>query len=151
MRRFESDIVGGLFWMAVGFFFALGGVKLNMGTLRNPGPGFLPVIMAMFLILFSLFIFVKGLIRPMKPVYRISWRRHVFVIFSVLFYIFLLNWVGFLLSTFILMFFLFGLLIRGKNRWSKVFFYALTTALAAWLVFSVATKIPFPSPRLLAI
>ena len=150
MRRKESEVVGSLFWMAVGIFFAVGGVKLNVGTLRNPGPGFLPVIMAIILIFSSLFTLARGLIRPVRPISRFPWRRHALMIASVFFYGLLLELVGFLLSTFITMFILFGLL-RGKSSWTMVFIYAAITALAGWLIFSVALNIPFPSPRLITI
>lgn len=148
MRRLGSEVLGSLFWMGVGIFFALGGLKLNIGTLRNPGPGFLPLIMALILVFFSLFPFTKGLIRLETPVKRIFWSRQALMIASVFFYGLLLDCIGFLLSTFILMSFLFGLSIRGKSRWPKVFFYSVATALAAWVVFSWALRIPFPLPRL---
>ena len=151
MKRLESEVVGSLFWMAVGIFFAFGGVELKRGTLRTPGPGFLPLIMAFLLIALSLFVLAKGLIRPVRPVSGIRWRRPALVIASVFFYGLLLDLVGFLFSTFILMFILFGLLIRAKNRWPRVFLYATATAVVAWLIFSVALSVPFPSARVMAI
>jgi hypothetical protein len=136
--------------MAIGIFFATGALKLGVGTLRSPGPGFLPVIMATILILSSLFTLGRGLIRPVRPISRFPWRRHVLMIASVFFYGLLLGLIGFLLSTFITMFILFGLL-RGKSSWIMVLIYAAITAMTGWLVFSVALNIPFPSPRLIAI
>ena len=151
MRRFESEVVGSLFWMAVGIFFAVGGVMLNLGTLRNPGPGFLPLVMALLLVCFSLFTLGKALIKPVRPLSRFPWKRPALVVASVFFYGLLLDLAGFLISTFILTFILFGLLIRSKNRWPKVFFYAAATGVVAWLVFSVALSVPFPPARLMAI
>jgi len=144
-----SEAIGSLFWIAVGGFFAIEGVRLGVKTVKNPGPGFLPVMMALLLILFSLIILIRGLLRPAGSLGGIPWKRHIFVIAVVFFYIFLLDWIGFLTSTFVLMFMLFGLLIRGKNRWRAVFFYSLVTALSAWLVFDIAAKMPFPESRLL--
>ncbi len=149
MRPMESEVVGGLFWMGVGFFF-LSELKLNIGTLRNPGPGFLPKVMASILVLFSLFAFVKGLIRPLKPLREFPWRRPALAITSVFIFGLLLDFVGFLLSTFMLMFFLFSLL-RSKGNWAEVFILAAATSLVSWFVFSVALSVPFPSPRLIAI
>jgi hypothetical protein len=151
MRRLESEVVGGLFWMAVGLSFALAGVKLNVGTLTNPGPGFFPMIIALILTFSGLLTLAKGLIRPVRPVSRISWKQQALATASVFFYGLLLDFVGFLISTFVLMFVLFGLLIKGKSRWQKVFLYAAATAVASWLVFSVALSVPFPSPSLSAI
>ena len=152
MRRLESEVIGGIFWMAVGIFFGLGAIKLNVGTLNKPGPGFLPLIMALILVFFSLFILVKGAIRPLRPVSQIPWKRHALMTASVLFvYGLALDFMGFLPSIFILMFILFGLLIKGKNKWSIVLLYSATTALVAWLTFSVLLKLPFPYPYLMAI
>jgi len=150
-KRIGSETIGSLFWIAVGAFFAIEGARLGVKTLKNPGPGFLPVMTALLLILFSLLILGKGLLRPADAVARIPWRRHVFVIATIFFYMFLLDWIGFLTSTFVLMFMLFSVLVRGKNRWSMVSIYALATAVAAWLVFSVAIRMPFPTPRLLPV
>jgi hypothetical protein len=151
LKRIGSETIGSLFWIGVGGFFAIEGVRLGVRTVKNPGPGFLPVMMALLLILFSLFILVKGLGSPAGSMGKIPWRQPVFVIVAIFFYMFLLDWIGFLTSTFVLMFMLFGLLIKGKNRWRSVLFYSLVTALSAWLVFEKVAKMPFPEPRLFGI
>jgi hypothetical protein len=151
MKRLESEVIGSLFWLAVGIFFALGGVKLNVGKFRNPGAGFLPMIMGLILVFLSLFNLVKGLITPIRPISRIPWRRHALAVVSVFFYGLLLYFIGFLSSTFIFMLMLFGSSIKGERKWLRVFLYSASTALAAWLVFSVALSVPFPFPRLMAI
>ena len=148
MRQLESGVVEGLFWIAGGLFFVLGGMKLKFGTVSDPGPGFFPLIVALILTLSGLLTLAKGLIRSLKPVSGISWEKQALMTASVFFYGFLLDLSGFLISTFILMFTLFGLLIKGKSRWYKVFFFAAAAALASWLLFSVALKVPFPSPSL---
>src|SRR4030042_6373701 len=111
-RRFELEVIGGVFWLVVGIFFVLGGARVGVGTLSSPGPGFLPVVMAIFLALCSLFILIKGLIRPVKTMSQIPWRRPIFAVASVFFFGLMLDLVGFLLSTFMMMFILIGLL-RG--------------------------------------
>ena len=150
MRRLELEGIGSLFWLVVAIFFVMGGIKVGLGTLRSPGPGLLPVVMAMFLAFLSLFTLIKGLIRPVETVDKIPWKRPILAIASVFVFGLLLNLIGFLLSTFIMMFILFSLL-RDKNKWTGVFMYSVATALVAWLVFSVAFKIPFPLPRVMEI
>jgi putative tricarboxylic transport membrane protein len=151
LKRIGSETIGSLFWVGVGGFFAIEGVRLGVRTMRNPGPGFLPVIMALLLIFFSLLILIKGLMNPAETVVRVSWKRHAWVIAVVFLYIFLLDGFGFLLSTFVLMFMLFSLLFKGKNRWRTVLFYSLVTALSAWLLFEKVARMPFPEPRLFGI
>ena len=151
MKRLGSEVVGSLFWLAVGVFFGVGGIMLKPGTLRNPGPGLLPLIMSLLLISFSLFILAKGLIGPQGILKGIQWKGQTVVVASVFFYGLLLQLLGFLLSTFTLMFILYGLMFEGTNKWPRVFFYAAITALAGWLLFSVALKVPFPKGSLIAV
>jgi len=63
----------------------------------------------------------------------------------------LLDLVGFLLSTFVLMAVIFGLFFEGKGRWKKVISCAAATAVIGWLVFSLALKVPFPRGHLMAL
>ena len=149
MRRFE--LIGGTAWMGVGIFFGVIAVKLGLGALRTPGPGFLPLIMALLLVFLSLFVVARGVTKPEGTGKKFFCWRSAVVVVSVFVYGLLLDFAGFLISTFSLMIVLFGLLMRGKHRWSRVFLYAALTALAAWLVFSVALGVPFPLPRLRAV
>jgi putative tricarboxylic transport membrane protein len=145
MKRLDSEVIGGLFWAVVGVFFAYGAVRLKLGTLRNPGPGFIPLGMALLLIFLSLFTLTKGLIRPAGQAAAIPWKRPALVIGSIVIYGFLLSVIGFLPSTFILMVILFNLLITIKMRkWLYVILCAAATALCSWLVFSVFLRVPFP-------
>lgn len=151
MKRIGSESIGSLFWLAVGVFFGVGGILLKPGTPRNPGPGFLPLIMALLLVCFSLITLAKSLVGTGSVLKEIQVKNQAIVVASVFGYGVLLDVAGFLLSTFALMCALFGLLIEGKNKWRKVFLYAVCTALIGWLVFSVALKVPFPQGRLMAV
>lgn len=147
MSRISPETLSTLFWLGVGVFFALEGIRLGIRTARNPGPGFLPTIMGALLVLFSLFLLVKEMLKPTPKVVRIPWKRPLYVMAIAFSYILLLDCFAFLLSTFVVMFLLFGLLFRGQNRWRSVLLYALVTASCAWIVFVKLAKMPFPEPR----
>ena len=145
MKGPDSEIIGGIFWGGVGIFFALGAVRLKLGTFYSPGPGFIPFGIALLLILFSLFTFAKGLIRPTGQPGGIPWKRPALLVGAVFLYGLLITVVGFLPSTFVLMVILFSLLTTvKKKRWLSVILCAAATALGAWLVFSVFLRVPFP-------
>src|SRR5512139_657823 len=128
MKRWNSEVIGNLFWIAVGLFVVAGAVNLQLGTLRNPVPAFIPLGMALLLLCFSLFTLAKGLIVPTGSIGRIPWKRPALVIASAVLYVFLISRAGFLLSTFVLMAILFGLLIRVKRRrWLNVFICSAAT------------------------
>ena len=150
MKRPSADVIGSLFLLAVGIFFGVGGILLKPGTPRNPGPGFLPLIMASLLVCFSLVTLVRGLAGSGSPLKKIQVKNQAVVVASVFGYGMLLDFAGFLLSTFVLMCALFGLLLEGNAKWSRVLLFAAGTALVGWLVFSVALKVPFPHGRLMA-
>ncbi len=151
MKRIGSEAAGSLFWLAVGVFFAVGGILLKPGTLRNPGPGFLPLVMALLLACFSLFVFARGLSETARRLEAIQWKGQAALVGAVFVYGWLLDLAGFLLSTFGLMCVLFGLVSSGHARWPRVCLYAAATALAGWIVFAVALKVPFPQGRLVVI
>ena len=145
MKRLDSEMTGSLFWIMVGVVFALGALRMRLGTFRNPGPGFIPLGIALLLLSFSLVNLMKGLAHRVRHKSVIPWRKPAFVVASVLLYMWLLGRIGFLPSTFMLMVVLLGLLIRvQKNRWPKVFFSAAVAALSAWLIFSVFLRVPLP-------
>ncbi len=151
MKRLGSEAAGSLFWLAVGVFFAVGGVLLKPGTLRNPGPGFLPLVMALLLACLSLFVLTRGLSLQAKRLEAIHWKGQAALVGAVFVYGWFLDLAGFLLSTFGLMCVLFGLMSSGNGRWPRACLYAAATALAGWLVFAVALKVPFPHGRLVGI
>ncbi len=151
MKRPGKDVIGALFWLAMGIFFAIGGLRLNPGSLRQPGPGFLPLVMASLLICFSLFIVAKGVIRPESPLKDILWRNQLVAVASVFIFGVLLDLIGFFLATFILLSILFGLLFTGRRRWLRTLFYAAITALVGWYLFSVILRVPFPRAPLTVI
>ena len=62
MKRWNSEVIGSLFWIAVALFFCVGAMKMNLGSLQNPGPGYIPLGMSLLLLCFSLFTLVRGLI-----------------------------------------------------------------------------------------
>jgi hypothetical protein len=145
MKRLNLEVIGGLFWTAVGIFFAWGAVKAKLGTFHNPGPGFVPLGIALLLLLFSLFTLGKGLIIPLGQTKEISWRRPAWVVGSVFLYSLLLPLIGFLPATFIQMALLLGLLTNVKRRrWLYVVLFAAAAALGAWLIFVIFLRVPFP-------
>ena len=145
MKRLDLEVVGSLFWIMVGVVFALGALRMRLGTFRNPGPGFIPLGIALLLLSFSLVNLMKGLAHRVRHKSVIPWRKPAFVVASVLLYMWLLGLIGFLPSTFMLMLVLIGLLISvQKNCWTKVFFSAAVAALSAWLIFSFFLRVPLP-------
>jgi putative tricarboxylic transport membrane protein len=61
----KKDILSSLFWMAVGLGVCYGGYDLELGTLRDPGSGFMFFWVGLIMIGLSLAVLVKAV--RMKP------------------------------------------------------------------------------------
>jgi asparagine N-glycosylation enzyme membrane subunit Stt3 len=81
--KMGREIIGSLFWFAVGALFALISATMILGTFRKPGPGFLPLGVALLLILCSLIELVKSMRKPITPLTGILWKRPAIVLLSV--------------------------------------------------------------------
>ncbi len=146
MRR--AAIIEALFWMGVGLFFAIFGFGLNVGTLYDPAPGFLPVVMGLLLIFFAFVLLGRTVVSPPGGAWKaMLWKRPAWMIAFVAGYGFAIDFLGFPLSTFILMFLCFSLLY-GKSGWKRSCIYAAVCASGAWLIFIWAMNIPFPTSSL---
>ena len=115
MRRLNADVLGSLFWIIVGILFLLGGIGVNLGTLRKPGPGFLPAVMGGLVIGFGLILLVQSLIKEGLPLPRVAWKKHLVVIISIIGFTCLVGLIGFPFSTFVLMFVLTGCFSKGST------------------------------------
>lgn len=141
------DVISSMFWLAIGIFFSVEGLRLDIGTLSVPGPGFVVLLAGVVLGLFSLILLVKTIFVDKKEKKALSGlvsSRQVKVIFTVcaiFAYLLLLPRVGFFISTFVLMTFMYRLL--GQNIWLQVAIGLLTTALA-YLVFTVWLRTATP-------
>ncbi len=138
-NNFISSIV--LLAIAVAIFFEIR--KLPIGSLRTPKIGFFPFILATLLTIFSLLLLwqtIKGKGGAIKEkgggamgMRSPSWRN-IGLTLGVLFaYAFLLEPIGFIISTFFLISFL--LRVIGAQKWWVVILVGLSSSLLSFLIF----------------
>ena len=145
MNRFSLDPVNGLcgaLFVAVGIFFAVQSLGLEIGTAFRMGPGYFPLVLASVLVLLGLVILVEALRFESEPVGPLAIRGMLFILPAPI---------------------LFGLTIRGLGFVPAIFLTALTASFAshrmrpgmalvlascvtlfAVAVFSYALGLPFP-------
>jgi putative tricarboxylic transport membrane protein len=128
-----------LFWLALAALAAVGSWRLEVGTLHNPGAGFLPFYAA---ILFGALAFVsllqdlKEMSGPATELWEgVRWGRWITMAASLFIYVAILEWLGFMLATFLLMLVLFRLLEPYRLR--TVILFSLLTMGSAYLFFVV--------------
>ena len=128
-------------------FVLLESRHLSFGTMRVPQTGFFPRVLATLLLILCVILFAQGLFgaesdRPPNHILPEGWSRIAFTLVAMVGFAVMLERLGFLLTTFFLMI----LLLRAieSQRWSKVFFVALLTAIASYGIFGWILGIPLP-------
>ena len=144
----KRDIISSLFWMAMGIGVCYGGYDLDLGTLHDPGSGFMFFWVGIIMIGLSLGI----LIRAMKETavageLKILWtgirgKKVISILVALLLYAYVFVPLGFILSTILLLIFLFKAV--EPQRWSWAILGAIISTLAAYGVFHLWLRSPLP-------
>ena len=145
MRR--ANITVALVLASLSTFLLFEAGRFNFGTLRVPQTGFFPKTLVTLLLLLSLVSLVQALRQKdsEQAAVKISadgWTRIAATLATLIGFALVLERLGFLPSTFLLM----VLLLRAIEapRWSKVFTVALATAVASYGLFAWLLGVPLP-------
>jgi hypothetical protein len=142
-----SDLGSSLFWLVFSISVCVESLRLGIGTLHNPGMGFWAFGASGLLVILSLSLFFQAVLRKGEAEIHsifsgLLWKRVILVLIALLVYAKLMPVVGYLISTFLLMSFLFWI-VRGQKWWWVLVFSFLST-LITYLVFSVWLKGQYP-------
>lgn len=133
------DQLSGLFWLVISIIVCVESVWAHIGTFKNPGPGFLPLITGVVLGLFAIILLTTNTPRKgvdgkiTNPFKGVNWGRVILLLIPLFAYTMFLPWLGYLITTFGLMLFLFIVIERSK-LWIEIMI-ALFTVLGTYLVF----------------
>jgi len=119
--------------------------KLRPGTLTNPGPGFVPVCLAVALALVALLLLWRALREPATPAPPAEpgerWKP-VASLIALAAYTFALEPLGFVLATAALLFFFFRVL--DGQRWWVALASAVVVSVLSYLIFAHALHVRLP-------
>jgi putative tricarboxylic transport membrane protein len=143
-----KDPIAAIFWFLVGTGLIYEGYHLEVGTLPEPGAGFMIFWMGIIIVGLSLLLFGACLLRPVPqpekplPWFGRGWLKILVVVAALAVYAYFLLPLGFLLSTFLLMIFLF----KGINpqRWLTALGGAVLSSLVVYLVFHYWLGVQLP-------
>jgi putative tricarboxylic transport membrane protein len=144
----KADRPSGLFWLIFSVFASYESYKLGLGTLHQPGPGFLFFWTGIVTTILSLTVILRSFgKRPAgKPDESISGMRKVtkivLVLLSLFLYAALMEWMGFLVVTLLLFIFLLGVI--EKKRWSLSVLISLIVTGISYLIFEVVLQSQLP-------
>lgn len=138
-----------LFWLLFGCFTAVGAVRLGIGNVSQPGPGFIFFFAAALLIVLAFFDLAAGLLkrsgaRALEQALwsGVRWQKVLLVLFGISVYICVFKPLGFFVSTFLLMIFLFKAV--EPTQWWIAVPGGLVTILIVYAIFKTWLGVPFP-------
>jgi putative tricarboxylic transport membrane protein len=143
----KNDLISGVFFLSAGLFFAFYARTVDIGSMEEPGPGYLPFWAGALLASMSALIILKALFgrlaeaKPFFPEHD-SWKRILSIIASLIAYNFLLTTLGFTLITFLFV----GFLVRFifPQTWVLTLVTAALSTLGARLLFINLLELQFP-------
>jgi putative tricarboxylic transport membrane protein len=141
------DQTSSLFWLLVSASVFIGSLRLGIGSLHNPGMGFLTFGASGILGVLSLILFLQATLRKKEVIAAPFfagplWKRILLVLIALILYSRLMSVLGYLISTFLLMTFLF--LILERRKFVFVFISSILATVVTYLVFSKWLNCQFP-------
>ena len=143
----KKEIIGCTFWLLFAFYFAVESYRLGLSMAHRPGPGFFPFIATVGIGLIAAWRLIVN-VRNGPPDdsgdagMRDELALVACVIAGIIAYAVLLDTLGFLACTFMLV--AFYLKVIAARRWLVSLSFAATVALAAHFFFDVLLKAELP-------
>ena len=143
MRSLTIDRLAGAVLAAFSVLVLWESRKIPFGSMADPGPGAVPVLLALTLLACSIAVFAAG--RTGARVSAIRWteRRHgVAILGACVFMALALERLGYRLTIFIALLALVGLV--EKKGWIAAFIFAATFSLGTYYLFDTLLRVPLP-------
>ncbi len=142
-----SDFWCGIFLLSLSIFVCLESLRFGFGTFAAPGPGFLSFCAGCLLTGFSLTLAIRDIRkRPSAQgegiFEQVLWKRWMITFAGLVGYMLLLEALGFIVCTFLLIAFL--LAFVEPQRWIVVLLMATVTTAGSYLLFQVILKTQLP-------
>jgi putative tricarboxylic transport membrane protein len=146
----KPDQFSSLFWFMVGMVVTYLSYRLGLGTLTNPGPGFLPFWCALILSGLSSLVFfhrllgrTQGETQKLRHLWQgLRWPKGIYVVAAILAYALLFTTLGYLLSTIALLLFLFKAI--EPQRWTVAVGGAVLASFASFVLFALWLDVQLP-------
>jgi len=120
---------------------------LPLGTFRQPGPAYVPVILAALLLLFGLLlIFMSGRAPSLASIRWTEWRHVLAILAASIFAGFAIERLGYRLTVLLVLGFL--LKIVEKRGWALSLAFAFTLAFGSFFLFYTVLRVPLPEGQL---
>jgi putative tricarboxylic transport membrane protein len=142
---------GIIFWLIIAAYVAIHSYRLGIGHLHQPGPGFIFFLTALLLIILSVIELARTFMGNAKSEKEkkepsiwmgVRGQKILLILCGIAAYIYFFNVLGFLLSTFLLMVFLFKAV--EPTKWWIAISSSLITTIFSYGIFQFWLGVPFP-------
>jgi hypothetical protein len=143
----KRDLAGSAIWVILSITAFAASLRLGVGALRSPGPGFIPFLASIGLAFFACLLLAFNLTAKKQAGRRengmkdTAWGNPLIVIVALAIYGLALGKLGYLLTTFGLMMVLFS---RGEMKARMVILGSLIASLASYGLFAFVLGTPLP-------
>jgi hypothetical protein len=145
----KYDRTSSLVWLVFAVYICVESSRLSFGSFHNPGPGFLPLLIGLILGILSFIVFLLASLsretetidQPWYPKER--WKKLIWVLVALFAYAICLETLGFLISTFLLLVFLFRAGIETQ-KWMWAIGGSAVASLSSYAVFELWLKTQLP-------
>jgi hypothetical protein len=143
--------VEGIFWIGIGVLICILGWREDLGSLREPGAGFVALFSGLFVAVIGTILALSEIFPktdqstafdPSSAFKDISWSRLIYTMVFLFLYALLLDILGYIITTFFVMWALF--FDWETKRWFPSFFASFITTGVSYLVFEIWLHSQFP-------
>jgi putative tricarboxylic transport membrane protein len=142
----SHDRTSSIFFLVVSIAVFVGSIQLGIGTARQPGPGFITFGASGLLGILSLIALLKTLARKGQSgealFTNIMWWRVLLSGLAILAFALVMPTLGYLITTFLLMLFLYSMI--HEQKWYWVIISSLLSSLGSYYLFSKLLNCQFP-------
>ncbi len=148
MNKRIRDRISTLVWLVVAIAICFGSVKLSLGTLHRPGPGFFSFLSGAALGILSILVFLQSFKGQSVDTREAFWPnpkrglKMTYVVIALFIYAIGMNYLGFSLSTLLFL----GFLLRGVDpqRWRVVIAWSILGTIISWGIFMYWLRVQLP-------
>jgi hypothetical protein len=131
----------GLIFIALGAFFGIQSLGLELGTAFRMGPGYFPLVLAGALVLLGLVVFFQSLHVLGEPLGPIAWRGMAFILPAPIFFGLTVRGLGFVVALFLTC--LIACFASTRMRPLSALLLSAGVTAFSYLVFSYGLGLPF--------
>lgn len=143
----NNDQRSSLFWLIIGLGIVIRSPKYGLGTLSTPGAGLFPFLSGLVIVVFSIIVFIQQFHKTDSEDFlsiwnNANWQAMLKVFLALIIYALSVNTLGFILSTFLFVSYLFRMF--KTMGWNKAIGGGVLTTIGAYAIFQLWLKAQLP-------